>query len=175
MNTEHMRSKIQERFKQVEEALSPRKRMLKLIMGLNVLAASMQVMALANKGCEVPTVLKTIGFSAFAIAMSVSSKDIVLCAQNNQLLDILHEQDKPFPHLMTQNRQTQKTALSLLKYGTIFAVGSWMFGGMDWSALNFAAGGIFMSCLIYNYHLEKKNRKVLSAEFPKGVLDERTR
>ena len=175
MNAEYVRSKIQERFKQVDEVLLPRKQMIKWIMGLNALACMMQVMAMVDKGCEMPMVMKAVGFGAFTIAAGISSKDISLSAKNNQLLDILCEQDKPFPKLMTQNRQTQKSVLSLLKYSTIFAGGAWLFGGLNWSSLSFAAGSIFMSSLIYDYHLEKKNRKVLSAEFPRGVLDEHTR
>ena len=175
MSNEHMRSEIQERFKQVEDSLQPRRQIMKWIMGLNAGAATLQIMALADKGCEMPTVMKAIGFSAFAIAIGISSKDVVLSAQNNQLLDMLFEQDKPFPKLISQNRQTQKNVFSLLKCSTILTAGSWVLGGLNWSSLNFAMGSIFMCCLLYNNHLEKKNRKVLSAEFPKGVIDARTR
>lgn len=175
MSNENMRSEIQERFKQVDKELSPCQYIIRLITALNALVATTQIITLAHKGCETPTVMKAVAFGASAIATGISSKDVVLWAQNNQLLDILHKQDKTCPELITQNRQTQKSIVSLLKYSTIFAGGSWLFGGMDWSSFCFAAGSIFMSGCIDNYHLEKKNRKILAAEFPRGILNERTR
>ena len=52
---------------------------------------------------------------------------------------------------------------------------AWLTGKLPTPNFNFLMGAVLCSCMAYEYHLAKKDRRILSAEFPKGVVDEHTR
>lgn len=175
MNNEVLRSKIQERFKCVDNELSKFNKISKCWMGCCSVFALLHAANIADNGLNVSNGLFLTAFTSLAVTAYMAQKTITMGRQNLELRKVLNEQDRQLPQTIYANDDTGRKVLKIMEWTIGVGAISWLVGKLSTPNFNFLMGAVSCSCMAYEYHLTKKNRKVLSAEFPKGVIDEHTR
>lgn len=175
MNDEFLRSKIQERFKRVDNELSKFNKISKCWMGCCSVFALLNAVNIVDNGLNVSNGLFITAFTSLAVTAHMAQKTITMGRQNLELRNVLNEQDRQLPQTIYTNDDTGRKVLKIMEWTIGLGAISWLLGKLPTPNFNFLMGAVSCSCMAYEYHLTKKNRKVLSAEFPKGVIDEHTR
>jgi hypothetical protein len=170
-----LRSEICARFKRVDNELSKFKKFNQCWMYGCAVGALLNATKIVEFGANIPNVMNVIGFGAFTGFAYMSQKSIVMARQNRELYEVIDNQRKQIPTAFYDNNKTGRLALTMMEGAVVLGLGAWMIGKMSAANVTFLGGCVGLACMVYEYHLTKKNRKILSAELPKGVMDEHTR
>lgn len=175
MNNEFLRSKIQERFKRVDSELSKFNKISKCWMGCCSVIALLHAANIADTGLNVSNGLFLTAYTSLAVTAYMAQKTITMGRQNLELRKVLNEQDKTLTQAVYVNSDTGHKVGKIMGWTIGLGAIAWILGKLPTPNFNFLMGAVSCSCMAYEYHLTKKNRRILSAEFPKGVIDEHTR
>ncbi len=175
MNNEGLHSKIQERFKRVDGELSKFNKISKCWMGCCSVSALLHAANIADTGLNVSNGLFLTAFTSLAMTAYMAQKTITMGRQNLELRKVLNEQDKTLPQAVYVNSDTRHKVGKIMEWTIGLGAIAWILGKLPTPNFNFLMGAVSCSCMAYEYHLTKKNRRILSAEFPKGVIDEHAR
>ena len=88
---------------------------------------------------------------------------------------VLNMCDKRTPANFYANCDTGQKVVKIMECVFFLGAVAWLVGKLPTPNFNFLMGAVSCACMSYEYHLTKKNRKILSAELPKGVVNEHTR
>ena len=175
MNNENLHSEIQARFKRVDNELSIKRKINKGFMIGASSVALLYALNIACTGLNVSNVMNLVGFSTLAVGIGLAQQSISMGGKNRELLKMLHAYDKRTPQNFCANNNTGQNVMKIMKCVAFLGAAAWLTGKLPTPNFNFLMGAVLCSCMAYKYHLAKKDRRILSAEFPKGVVDEHTR
>ncbi|MBR6674534.1 MAG: hypothetical protein IKL32_01270 [Alphaproteobacteria bacterium] len=175
MNNENLRSEIQARFKRVDNDLSRNRKINKGIMIGSSAVALLYALDIANMGLNASNGFCFMGFSALAMTAVFAQKSIPMGRKNLELRKILNMCDKRTPANFYANCDTGQKVIKIMECAFFLGAVAWLVGKLPTPNFNFLMGAVSCAGMSYEYHLTKKNRKILSAEFPRGVIDEHTR
>jgi len=175
MNNENLRSEIQARFKRVDNDLSRNRKINKGFMIGSSAVALLYAFDVTTMGLNASNGFCFVGFSALAMTTVLAQKSIPMGRKNLELLKILNMCDKRTPANFDANCDTGQQVMKIMKCTFFLGAIAWLVGKLPTPKFNFLMGAVSCACMSYEYHLTKKNRKILSAELPKGVVNEHTR
>ena len=175
MDNKMLRSEIQAGFKRVDNELSRFKKMSKCVMYGGSALALLYATDIAIFGLNTANGLSLIGFNSIAGTAYVAQKTITMGRKNLELMKVLRKCDKQIPCAVYTNNDTKQKVVNIMKWAIGLGVIAWVIGRIPTPNFNFLMGAVPCSCMSYKYHLTRKNKHILSAEFPRGVVDEHTR
>ncbi len=175
MNRDELRSNISKRFKRVEQSLHKISVMNKgMMMGCSALAL-LHAANIVKEGLNISNGLFFVGLSSSALALEIVRKSMITERKNFELEEVLKECDKKVPDVVYDNNKIKKITEKMMIWTAIWGAMAFFFGKIKEPNFCFLLGAVSVSCMSYRRFLIKKNRKILSAEFPKGVIDEHSR
>ena len=175
MNNDRMRSDIAKRFERVDNELSKFKKISKYWMYGCATGVLLNVTKMAVLGVNMPDAMNMIGLGAYTGLAYMAKKSIITSKQNRELYDVIDARGKQIPQTFYDNIKTEQLVLMIMVGSAVLGLGAWMIGKMSAANMIFLGGCAGLACMVYEYNLSKQNRKILSAELPKGVIDEHTR
>ena len=175
MDNDKLRSDVVNRFKRVDNDLSRNRKINKGFMIGSSAVALLYALDIANMGLNASNGFCFVGFSALAMTAVLAQKSTPMGRQNLELLEILNMCDKRTPANFYANCDTGKKVMKIMECALFLGAVAWMVGKLPTPNFNFLIGVVSCAGMSYEYHLTKKNRRILSAEFPRGVVDEHTR
>lgn len=175
MNNDDLRAHIKECFEKVDERLSMYKETTNMMMVGCSSVALLYAAKMVDIGMNVADCLSISGFGAFSAAARLTYKNIRKHRQNFELGYMLIVQKKGIPGEYYMNKEMSLKIPPIFICTSLFGLVSLLSGKLEEENFIFLMGNAYCACVMYDYYLNKNSRKVLAAEFPKGVIDEHVR